>query len=212
MNKKRVIILIFVALFFALVGYGFGSLAKHHDTPAALEDTQAPSTEPETQPTEAKPVSVFENGQFSFTAGEFRDRFKDSLPAGYSFVETVEALPSRRSELQFTILNSAGESTGIAVLMNAKDPAERFRKIALTAGTDCSEEDFSILTDWFVSRFLPTLEVSKKDAWVEECLGIFQSKKDGFANITTREAVAILILEQEEIGQQYYVMVAVNEP
>jgi hypothetical protein len=211
MNKKRVIILIFVALLFTLVGYGIGSINRNEEAPASAE-TQAQNAEPETQSSKSEQIPVLKKGQFAFTAGEFSELFSDTLPDGYSLAASAAANPSRHSKLQVAVLNSTGEDTGIAVLMNVKDPSESFSKIALTAGADGDADEFAILVDWFVSTFMPSLSTKENAAWQAECLNMFRNGEDSFSDVATKEAVGMMILEAEDIGRQYYIEVAVNEP
>ena len=204
--KKILCICIVTALLLALTGCG---------APAADQnETVSPSvqTEPATQPTESKQISVLSNGRFTFTAAEFTEMFSSSLPAGFTFAGFPEANPDRHSKLQVAILNSDGEDTGIAILMNVKDPLESFNKIALTAAAEGDEEAFSVLLDWFVSTFMPGLSAKENAAWQTECLDMFRNSEDGFSNVATKEAVGMMILEEETIGRQYYIVIAVNEP
>lgn len=211
MKKKNILILIAVALLFTLVGYCIAGLGGDDETSVPSETAEA-STEPATQPTETARISVFENGQFTFTAAEFREQFSETLPDGYRFAEAVAANPARLNKLQIAICNQDGEETGISVLLNVKEPNEPFNKIALTAGTDSDTEDFSALTSWFVSIFLPHLSAGESAAWQKECTDLFVSGESGFCDIATKEAVSMMILEEEDIGPQYYIVIAVNAP
>ena len=204
--KKILCICMVTALLIALTGCGAPAADQKESTLSGVQ------TEPATTPTESKKISVLANGRFTFTAADFTDLLGESLPAGYTFAGFPEANPDRHNKFQVAILNSDGEDTGIAILMNVKDPLESFSKIALTAGAQGDAETFSVLLDWFVSTFLSGLSAKENDAWQTECLDMFRNGEDGFSNVTTKEAVGMMILEEEVIGRQYYIVIAVNEP
>ena len=204
--KKILCICMVTALLIALTGCGAPVADQKEATLSGIQ------TEPATKPTESKKISVLANGRFTFTAADFTELFGDSLPAGYTFAGFPEANPDRHNKFQVAILNRDGEDTGIAILMNVKDPLESFSKIALTAGAEGDAETFSVLLDWFVSTFMPDLSAKENAAWQAECLDMFRSNEDGFSNVATKETVGMMILEEEVIGRQYYIVIAVNEP
>ena len=164
----------------------------------------------QTLPTENPEAEAFADGMFTFTVSQFRERFEGTLPEGYQFSDEAKNNESRSNNLQMDILNASGENTGFAVLFNIKDSGQSFNQLALTADWNGDGEAFSVLTNWLVTTLLSGSSQEEQGKYCEAYRQLFDSKSEDYKLFTTETYVTMMMLEEEEMGKQYYVLVSIN--
>lgn len=174
--------------------------------------SQGGETEPtqpigqEMQPTGAQQGPVMEDGVFTFTAHGFSNRFSGTLPEGYTLSARAEKSADNNDKLLFRLLNSGGEDTKIAVLLNVLESEEAFSQLALVAQADCKAEDFSALLRWYVSGFMTGLSETEAQEVYDAFLQQFSQQKAEQKTFAHPEHTAVML----KSAQQYYVLVTVH--
>ena len=206
MNKKKLLILAAAALLFVLVvccavlfSGGNDPEATDGTDAAVLETTPAPAADP-----------VYANGLFLFTASQFRERFADTLPAGFILADSVAANAARAEKLQIDILTAAGESTGMAILFDVWEPEVSFSKMALTADAAGDDKAFATLADWYIATFLTGLTAGEQSAAHGTFTRMFNEKGTEYELVTADAHVAMMMPNQEDSGTYYYLMISIN--
>lgn len=180
---------------------------------AGGEKEQRETTQPTqqtTQPAPTAPEILFENRMFTFTASQFREWFAHTLPDGYVFGDQMINNPDRDNNLQLDIYGSDGVRTGIAILLNVKDSQQAFCQMALTVGKTDDVKDFSALINWYVTTFLVSLRGEEQKSACKTFVELFESGMDDYKLLSSESQTAMMVLEEEGDGHQYYVMIGVG--
>lgn len=167
-------------------------------------DLTQPSAEGTKPITEQGPV--MENGAFTFTAAGFADRFSGTLPEGYTISTPAEKSAENNDKLLFRLHNSAGEDTGIALLLNALEPEETFGQLALVADAQCKGEDFAALLRWYVSGFMTGLTETEAEEVYNAFCQMYSQKKGEQKTFAHQEHTAVML----QSGELYYVLLTVH--
>lgn len=171
---------------------------------------QTELTQPDAQPTEEVVMPVFENGNFSFTAGQFPKRFQGTLPDGYAFTENVIGNPERDNLLEVEILTDAGEQTGMRIVFNTKELDGQFCHMGLTAGTDSNVEVFSDILEWYIAEFMTQTLVEERQEILQDFLKLYTSGTDDYRLLAMEHYTVMMTIEKSENASQYNVLIAVG--
>ncbi len=219
-NKRMLLIVVLLAvliLFFAVlflqknpqddrVEPGTQSLESSGDTrenSAELPETAADFTDSAQQP-------VYEEGRFTFTAGQFRERFADTLPEGYIFAGEVAANPAQNGKLQLDILDAAEKTTGIGVLLDTEEQDIALSQMALIIKDGGFREDAVVLLEWYLFTFLESFSPQEKTSANEEFLDMFDKRAGDYRlHLTDFQSVMMNRME-EDSGSYYYVMISIQ--
>lgn len=200
---KKLIVFLLIA---AMILSGCGTATVRETEPAV---TEAP-TEATEIPTEVPAEPVFANHVFTFTGETFPELFRETLPEGYRFADAVAANPDRNNKLQINILTAAGDNTGLAILLNTTDAQASFSKLALTVGTSDEAADLEALLTWYIATFMTGFNSAEQTQLHENFMTAFRNKSEDHILKTTNAHVAMMVLEKESIGEQFYIMLAIN--
>ena len=207
MNKKKLLILAAAALLFVLVvccavlfsGGNDPEAAADGTDAAILETTPAPAADP-----------VYAKGLFLFTASQFRERFADTLPAGFILADSVASNAARAEKLQIDILTAAGDPTGMAILFDVWEPEVSFSKMALTVNAEEDPEDFAVLAEWYISSFMTGLTAGEQSAAHGTFTRMFNEQGAEYELVTADAHVAMMMPNPEDSGTYYYLMISIN--
>ena len=205
MKKKSLIFLVAVALLALVILCVFMTQGSETEEP---ENTTQP-TQQTTQTAETLPEVLFENRMFTFTASQFREWFRKTLPVGYVFADQMVNNPDRDNCLQLDISGIHGEDTGMAVLLQVQDPEEPFCRMALVAEMD-HPADFSVLVSWYVETFLVSVGEQEQKNAVASFTELYQSGTDDYRLFSAEDQSALMVWEEENAEGLYYVMVGVG--
>lgn len=168
--------------------------------------TEERSQQAETETNGEVQDAVCENGMFTFSAGQFRDRFADSLPEGYQFTDKTEANAGRDGRLQLGIREESGVLTDCVVLLNVNDPEVTCQQMALVIKADEFVENAEVLLEWYLTTFMEELEAEEQRRICEDCLDMFVSESEDYRVYSSDSLVVMMGLEAEADGDYYYVL------
>ena len=162
------------------------------------------------QSEEERQSSVCEEGIFTFTAGQFAERFADTLPAGYCFADAATANPSRDHRMQIDILDSTGAPVDIEILLDVQETESAFNQMALVIKEEGYEEDASAILQWYVSTFFEGFDAQEQEVIYEDFLDMFNIRSEEYGVYAGDILAAMMCRETEDSGRYYYVLISVQ--
>lgn len=215
---KKKIILFVVAVLLVLVVLCIVLLAmpavpgEEVENTAATEGTSTLPVTAETAVTgeEGTSILISEDGQFTFTAGQFGERFTKTLPEGFSLEDPIAANASRNHKMQICILDVTGAATDMAILLDVKEEEQLCRQMALTIKSDAFEEDVTGMLKWYLTTFLYDVEAEELEEIYEDYLDMFITGAEEYRLHSGDSSSVMMSYGTEEDGNYYYVMISLQ--
>lgn len=218
-NFKKILLTVVFLIVLALIGGALFSGSDSQGDKSSGQDTEV-SAESAGSLTESAENSIdigeggaealYEDGEFTFNAGEFRDRFMSTLPEGYMFAEAIEANPSQDGNMQLDILDATGGVTDIAVLLNVKEAELTCSQMALIIKESGYMEDTAAILEWYLSTFLDSFEPEERASIMEEYLDRVDSRAEEYRVYSSEVQTVMMNRVAENSGKYYYVMIAIQ--
>lgn len=211
-NFKKILLIATFLIAFAVIGGALLSRFNAQEDKDSVQSTEgtAETAEHVNDSEEDGAATLYKDGAFIFTAGEFRELFADTLPEGYIFAEAAIANPAQSGNMQLDILDGAGISTDLAILMNVKEPDSTFSQIALIIKEGGYKEDAAAMLEWYLSTFLDSFEPEKQASMVEEYLDMFDRRAEEYLVYSSDAQDVMMNYVTEKSGGYYYVMITIQ--
>lgn len=179
------------------------------------EDGSRPSSSDLTESVEnstdsAELEELYRDGTFVFTPALVRERFEDTLPEGYHFVEKPVANPEQNDKLQLDILDETGTLTELSLLFNTTEEDRNFNQIALLIKEGGFKEDSAAILEWYLQTFADSLGEADRKMVCEEYLEKMDQKEKEYSLFETDTQSLMMNYMSEGTDGYYYVMIMVQ--